>query len=95
MLPQKYEHLFDGTLGAFNTEPSSLQLMDPNCKQSQLRAYTVTLSVQQQLQYSKVNVRLIEIGVLDKDYSCEWTPYFPSFGFTKNNGTIRVFIDFN
>jgi hypothetical protein len=34
ILLQKYEHLFDGTLGEFNMEQSSisLQLMDCNCK---------------------------------------------------------------
>jgi hypothetical protein len=33
MLLQKYEHLFDGTLGEFNMEQMtiSLQLIDPNC----------------------------------------------------------------
>jgi hypothetical protein len=33
ILLQKYEHLFDGTLGYFNMETVaiSLQLIDPNC----------------------------------------------------------------
>jgi hypothetical protein len=32
--PQKYEHLFDGTLGEFSMETASisLHLMDPDCK---------------------------------------------------------------
>jgi hypothetical protein len=30
-LLQQYEHLFYGTLGEFNMESISLQLMDPNC----------------------------------------------------------------
>jgi hypothetical protein len=40
ILLQKYEHLFDGTLGEFNMEqmPISLQLMDPNCKPIHARA---------------------------------------------------------
>jgi hypothetical protein len=52
ILLQKYEHLFDGTLGEFNMEkmPISLQLMDPNCKPIHERAYTVPRSVEQQLQ---------------------------------------------
>jgi hypothetical protein len=43
ILLQKYEHLFDETLGQFNMErvPISLQLMDPNCKTIHARAYTV------------------------------------------------------
>jgi hypothetical protein len=50
-LLQKYEHLFDGTLGEFNREkvPISLQLMDPNCKPIHACAYTVPRSVEQQL----------------------------------------------
>jgi hypothetical protein len=45
----KNELLFDGTLGEFNMEPMSLQLMDPNCKPIHTRAYTVPRSVEQQL----------------------------------------------
>jgi hypothetical protein len=50
-LLQKYEHLFDRTLGEFNMEtvPISLQLMDPNCKPIHAHAYTVPRSVEQQL----------------------------------------------
>jgi hypothetical protein len=50
-LLQKYEHLFDGTLGEFNMEhiTISLQLMDPNCKPIHALAYTVPRSVEQQL----------------------------------------------
>jgi hypothetical protein len=76
---QKYEHLFDGTLGEFNMEtvPISLQLMDPNCKPIHARAYTVPRSVEQQLQQSKEIVRLVGIGVLEEDYSSEWASLFP------------------
>jgi hypothetical protein len=44
ILFQKYEHLFDGTLGEFNMESNSLKLMDPNCKPIHARAYTVPRS---------------------------------------------------
>jgi hypothetical protein len=92
ILLQKYEHLFDGTLGEFNIEtvPISLQLMDPNCKPIHARAYTVPRSVEQQLQQSKEIVRLVEIRVLEKDYSSEWASCIPSFAIPKKNGTIRV-----
>jgi hypothetical protein len=41
ILLQKYERLFDGTLGEFNMEtvPISLHLIDPNCKPFHARAY--------------------------------------------------------
>jgi hypothetical protein len=54
------------------TETRSLQLMDPNCKPIHARAYTVPRSVEQKLQQSKEIVRLVDIGVLEEDYSSEW-----------------------
>jgi hypothetical protein len=63
MLPQKFEHLFDGTLGEFNMEIISLQLINPNCKPVHARDYTVLRSVEQQLNQSKKIVRLVDIGV--------------------------------
>jgi hypothetical protein len=42
--------------------------MDPNCKPIHARAYT----------------RLVNIGVLEEDYSSEW--YSPSFAIPKKNG---------
>jgi hypothetical protein len=53
-------------------EPISLQLMDPNCKSvHHACAYTVPRSVEQQSQHSKEIVRLVDIGVLEEDYSSE------------------------
>jgi hypothetical protein len=76
-LLQKYKHLFDGTLGEFNMEPISLQLMDPNCKPIHARVYTVPRSVEQQL--CKEIVRLVDIGVLEDDYSSEWASHHLQF----------------
>jgi hypothetical protein len=89
-------HLFDGTLGQFNmdTVPISLQLMDPNCKPIHASPYTVPRSVEQQLQQIKEIVRLVDIGVLEEDYSSEWASLFTSFSIPKKNGTIRVVTDF-
>jgi hypothetical protein len=99
MLLQKYEHLFDGTLGELNMDPRpiSLQLMDPDCKPIHACAYTVPRSVEQQLQQSKKIVRLVvDIGVLEKAYSSEWASQTPSFAIPKKNEniTIRVVTDF-
>jgi hypothetical protein len=68
--------------------------MDPNCKPVHVRAYTVPRSVEQQLQQSKEIVRLVDIGVLEEDYSSEWASPLPSFAIPKKNGTIRVVTDF-
>jgi hypothetical protein len=53
------------------TEPISLQLMDHNCKPVHARAYTVSRSVEQQLQQSKETVILVDIGVFKEAYSSE------------------------
>jgi hypothetical protein len=74
--------------------PISPQLMDPNCKPIHARAYTVPRSVEQQLQNSKEIVRLVDIGVLEEDYSSEWASRIQSFAIPKKNETIRVVTDF-
>jgi hypothetical protein len=68
--------------------------MDPNFKPIHARAYTVPRSVEQQLQQNKEIVRLVDIGVLEEDYSSEWSS--SSFAIPKKNGiiTIRVVTDF-
>jgi hypothetical protein len=90
MLLHKYENLIRGLYDG--TETISLQLIVPDCKTVHARAYTVPRSAEQQLQLSKEIVRLVEIGVLEEDYSSEWA--FPSIVIPKKNGTIRVVTDF-
>jgi hypothetical protein len=60
------------------------------------RGYTVPRSVEQQSQQNKEIVRLVDIGVLEEDYSSEWAFLIPSFAIPKKNGssTIRVVPDF-
>jgi hypothetical protein len=72
----------------------NLQLMDPNCKPIHARAYTVPRSVEQKLHQIKEIVRLVDIGVLEEDYSSEWASRIPSFAIPKKNGTIRLVTDF-
>jgi hypothetical protein len=88
--------ILDRTLGEFNMEtvPISLQLIDPNCKPIYVRAYTVPRSVEQQFHQSKKIVRLVDIGVLEEDYSSEWASISLSFVIPKKKGTIRVVTDF-
>jgi hypothetical protein len=49
--------------------------MYPNCKPIHACAYTVPRSVEQQLQQGKEIVTLVDIGVLEEDYSSEWASY--------------------
>jgi hypothetical protein len=67
-----------------------------NCKPIHARAYTVPRSVEQELQHNKKIVRLVDIGVLEEEYSSEWDSRCPSFAIPKKNrnGTIRVVTDF-
>jgi hypothetical protein len=51
--------------------------MDPNCKPVHACTYTFPRSVEQQLQHSKDIVRLVDIGVLEEDYSSEWASSYP------------------
>jgi hypothetical protein len=87
---QKYELLYDGTLGEFNMAPISLNLIDQGSKPVHARPYTVPRSVEQQLR--KEIARLVDIGVLEEDYTSEWAS--PTFAIAKKNGTIRVVSDF-
>jgi hypothetical protein len=48
--------------------------------------------VEQQLQQCKETVLLLDIGVLEEDYSYEWAS--PTFAIPKKNGTIRVVTNF-
>jgi len=89
-LLQKYEHLFDGTLGEFKMNPISLHLIDKGVKPVHARPYTVPRSVEQQLR--KEIARLVDIGVVEEDYTSEWAS--PTFAIPKKNGTIRVVSDF-
>jgi hypothetical protein len=89
-LLQKYEHLFDGTLGEFNIDPLVLSLIDPRVKSVHAHPYTVPRAVEQQLRTDIA--RLVDIGVLKEDYASEWAS--PTFAISKKNGTIRVVSDF-
>ena len=49
-LLQKYEHLFDGTVGTWNTEPVDLILKDPTAAPYHAKAYPVPYSQKQKAQ---------------------------------------------
>ena len=71
-------------------EPIPLHLADKGVKPVHARPYTVTRSVEQQLRTEIA--RLVDIEVLEEDFSYEWTS--PTFAIVKKNGTIRVVSDF-
>jgi hypothetical protein len=89
-LLQKYEHLFDGILGEFKIDPISLHLIDKGVKPVHDLSYTVPREVEQQL--CTEITRLVDIGVLEEDYTSEWAS--SSLAISNENGTIRVVSDF-
>ncbi len=63
-LLEKFEPLFDGTLGTWDTEPIDLELKDPDAKLYHAKPYPVPQSQEAKL---KTEVeRLVSSGVLQK-----------------------------
>jgi hypothetical protein len=48
-LLQKFEHLFDGTLGTWKTDPVDLELIYPNVKPFHAKPYPVPYSQEKRL----------------------------------------------
>ena len=63
-LLNKFHYLFDGTLGAWNTDPIDLELKEPDCKPYHAKPYPVPHSQEQKL-HAEVNW-LCQYGVLRK-----------------------------
>jgi hypothetical protein len=59
--------------------------MDPNFKPLHERAYIVPISAEQKLQQCKEMIRLVDIGVLEVEYSCELASIFLPFAIPKKN----------
>ena len=88
-LLQKFETLFDGTLGAWRTAPIELELKDPNATPYHARPYPVPQSQEQKLKEEVA--RLCKYGVLRKINRSEWA--CPMFTITKPDGTLRSLAD--
>src|SRR6476620_4028124 len=83
-LLQKYEHLFDGTVGTWNTEPVDLVLKDPTAAPYHAKPYPVPHSQGQKLK-EEVN-RLCEQVILRKINKSEWA--CPMFTVSKLDGSL-------
>jgi transposase InsO family protein len=88
-LLQKFEGLFDGTLGTWNTEPIQLELKDPNVKPYHARPYPVPYSQEKRLK--EEIKRLCQYGVLRKINDSEWA--CPMFTIAKPDGSLRSLAD--
>jgi hypothetical protein len=64
----KYEHLFDGTLEIWNTDPIDIELKEPDCKPYHAKPYPVPDSQEQKLR-EEVNCLVVDLKVLRKNQS--------------------------
>ena len=85
----KYEDLFDGTLGDWNTEPVSFEIKD-GAKPHHGKVYPVPHAHKETLK-KELN-RLCELGVLEWQPESEWAS--PSFIVPKKDQTVRFLSDF-
>src|SRR5688572_33391424 len=88
-LLQKYEQLFDGTVGTWKTDPVDLFLKDPTCAPYHAKAYPVPHSQEQKLN-DEVD-RLCQQGILRKINRSEWA--CPMFTISKPDGSLRSLAD--
>jgi hypothetical protein len=58
--------------------------MDLNFKTVHVCALTIPRSLEKKLQQDKEILRMVELGVLEEDYSSEWASLFPKFEIDKN-----------
>ena len=88
-LLQKYEDLFDGTLGGWKGTDIKLDLI-PNAKPFHSAPFPVPQIHEATLR--KEVDRLVLLGVLERDNSSEWAA--PTFIIPKKNLTVRFISDF-
>ena len=89
ILLQKYEDLFDGTLGEWKGTDIKIELQ-PNAKPFHASPFPVP-QVHEATLRKEVD-RLVMLGVLERDNSSEWAA--PTFIIPKKNKTVRFLSDF-
>jgi hypothetical protein len=88
-LLEKFEPLFDGTLGTWDTEPIDLDSKDPDAKPYHAKPYPVPQS--QEVKLRAEIERLVSYGVLQKVNRSGWAS--PMFTVTKKDQTLRSIAD--
>src|SRR5210317_355464 len=88
-LLNKYQDLFDGSLGEWQTQPIKIE-SKPEAKPYHARPYPVPQSQEQKLK-NEVE-RLCKWGILKKCNNSEWAA--PMFTISKSDGTLRSLADF-
>ena len=85
----KYEKLFDGTLGDWDTNPVHFELED-GAKPHHERPFPVPRPHRETMK--KEVDRLVELGVFKWEGGSEWA--FPSFIIQKSHQTVHFISDF-
>jgi hypothetical protein len=88
-LLQKYEILFDGTLGSWSNEEYHIDLKE-GAQPYHARAFPI-LRIHMETLKAEVE-RLCKIGVLKRVNRSEWAA--PTFIIPKKDGTVRFILDF-
>ena len=88
-LLQKYEKMFDGTLGKYTGSDYSIELME-DAKPYHAKPFPIP-KIHELTLKKEVN-RLIKIGVLKKINNSQWAA--PTFIIPKKNNTVRFISDF-
>jgi hypothetical protein len=88
-LLRKYEDIFDGTLGKWNTDPVDIELREDS-KPVSSRYYPVPRINKET--FRKELMRLVDIGVLTPVQQSEWGT--PVFIIPKKDGTVRFITDY-
>jgi len=88
-LLNKFEPLFDGSLGTWQTAPIELELEEPGTEPYHAKPYPVPHSQEQKLK-EEVQ-RMCEYGVMRKINDSEWAA--PMFTITKPDGSLRSLAD--
>ena len=86
----KFEHLFDGQLGSWDSDPIDVELKDPDCKPYHAKPFPVPKSQEKKLK-EEIN-RLIKYGMLRKINRSEWAA--PMFTIPKPDSSLRSLADF-
>jgi len=88
-LLNKFEPLFDGSLGTWQTAHIELELKEPGIKPYHAKPYPVPHCYKQKLK--EEIQRMCEYGVMRKINNSEWTA--PMFTMTKPDGSLRSLAD--
>jgi hypothetical protein len=88
-LLQKFEELFDGSLGTWKSDPINLELKDPNVKPFHAKPYPVPYSQEKRLK-DEIN-RLCSYEVVRKINNSEWA--CPMFTIAKPDGSLQFLAD--